>query len=54
MKRKTAIIIIFAFLIIISASYFIIPKPANQQGYETEILVHDLNPGQSIFFQMVE
>lgn len=50
MKRKTAIIIIFAFLIIILASYFIIPKPANQQGYETEILAHDLNTPWAIDF----
>ena len=50
MKRKTAIIIVFVFLIIILALYFIIPKPANQEGYETEILVQDLNTPWAIDF----
>ncbi len=50
MKQKTAIIIVFVFLIIILALYFIIPKPANQEGYETEILVQDLNTPWAIDF----
>ncbi|MEL7671387.1 PQQ-dependent sugar dehydrogenase [Methanobacterium sp.] len=50
MKRKTAVIIVFVFLIVIFALYFIIPKPANQEGYETEILVQDLNTPWGIDF----
>jgi len=50
MKRKTAIIIFFAFLIIVVTLYFIISKPENQQGYQTEILVQDLNTPWAIDF----
>lgn len=50
MKRETVIIIVFIFLIVISALYFIIPKPTNQQGYQTEILVQDLNTPWAIDF----
>ncbi len=50
MKLRIPLIVIFVFLIIILALYFIIPKPANQNGYQTEILVQDLNTPWAIDF----
>ena len=50
MKRKTVIIVIFVFLIIISVLYLSIPKSINQQGYKTEILVQNLNTPWAIDF----
>lgn len=50
MKTKTIIIIAFAFLILISGLFFIIPKPINQRGYETETLALNLDTPWAIDF----
>ena len=50
MKLRIPIIVIFVFLIIISILILIIPKPANQQSYQTEILVQNLDTPWAIDF----
>ena len=50
MERKTIIIIVFLILIIISTLYLILPKPTDQQGYETEILAQNLETPWAIDF----
>lgn len=50
MKTKSIIIIVFAILILISGLFLILPKPVNQQGYETEILAENLDTPWAIDF----
>ncbi len=50
MKNKTIIIAAVVFLVLISALFFALSKPVNQQSNETEILAQNLNTPWAIDF----